>query len=189
MRGNSPYFQPVSPRKFRATSANNCLLPTGTRPGAFRIIRIIPATPAKHVGDFVAQRELIRNGPATPESMSLLECCGVADKTVCGSCPARGNWTLPRAALRTHVHIKIFSLKMLTPEARGCYRADVDYGDERSRSTPSTRITNEQGGSGAYIDDRGGCLLTSTAERQAYPKRECSHQFSDGNSTGSSVAF
>jgi hypothetical protein len=29
----------------------------------------------------VAQREFIRNAPATPNSLFLLECCGVADQT------------------------------------------------------------------------------------------------------------
>jgi hypothetical protein len=44
-----------------------------------RIVRNKSATRAKHAGDFVAQREFIRNAPATPDALSLLECCGVAD--------------------------------------------------------------------------------------------------------------
>ena len=40
-----------------------------------------PQRRAKHAGGFVAQLEFIRIVPATPDALSLLECCGVADKS------------------------------------------------------------------------------------------------------------
>ena len=65
---------------------------------AFRVICDGTATQAKHAGDFVAQREFIRIAPATPEAMSLLESCGVADKmAISGGCPGTVNWTSYRA--------------------------------------------------------------------------------------------
>ena len=40
--------------------------------------------------DCVAQREFIRNNPATPEAMSPIESCGVADKTSIFGAARRG---------------------------------------------------------------------------------------------------
>ena len=81
MRRDVSGFSPRQTPKICRNIRNNCLLPTGTRPGAFRIIRIIPATPAKHAGDSVAQREFIHNVAATPLTLLVLECCSVADQT------------------------------------------------------------------------------------------------------------
>jgi hypothetical protein len=46
----------------------------------FRVTHNGHATRAKHTGDLVAQSDFIRIAPATPDALSPLECCGVADK-------------------------------------------------------------------------------------------------------------
>jgi hypothetical protein len=73
-------FTPPAPNNYR-NIRNNCRKPCGTRQGPFRITRNTSATQAKLAGDSVAQRELNRIAPATPDVLPLLECCGVADKT------------------------------------------------------------------------------------------------------------
>jgi hypothetical protein len=79
-RGHGAGFSPRQPPKFCRNIRNNCQKPCGPRQRAFRITRNKSATQAKLAGDSVAQRKFIRNAPATPDALSPLECCGVADK-------------------------------------------------------------------------------------------------------------
>jgi hypothetical protein len=80
-RGHGAGFSPRQPPKFCRNIRNNCRKPCGPRQRAFRITRNTSATQAKLAGDSVAQRELNRIAPATPDVLPVLECCGVADKT------------------------------------------------------------------------------------------------------------
>jgi hypothetical protein len=56
----------------------------------FRVTHNGHATRAKHTGDLVAQSDFIRIAPATPNALSPIESCGVADKTATIGAARRG---------------------------------------------------------------------------------------------------
>ena len=115
-------FSPRQPPEICRNIRNNHRLPMRTRARVLRIIRIGHATQAKRAGDTVAQHKFIRIAPATPKAMSLLESCGVADKTaISGGCPGAVNWTSYRAYCRPgsrHMHHSCASW-LCTPPAMG----------------------------------------------------------------------
>jgi hypothetical protein len=119
-RGHGAGFSPRQPPKFCRNIRNSCRKPCGTRRRAFRIIRNTSETPAKRAGDYVAQREFIRIAPATPEAITALESCGVADQTtIFGAAPGTGNWTSPRAAPPPHLlHIENVFAECIVPGSR-----------------------------------------------------------------------